>query len=200
MKREELIVKYTAIVERAILFNERAHYSGLLSLDDLIDENKCLQKDIFEYGIDIVIKPEKYKIDYPAGSGYDTKIIDKILTDIINLEKNDDEKLLKRLQKEAVVRLLEGYRSSYIFSSINSYMDFSSDEIMEISKRFSAFPVLKNGTDIIYIDLNNYNYKYIFTKNGDIEKGIYHEIIRDSLSKFKEIFDKINNEGWDFIR
>jgi flagellar motor component MotA len=125
MQREEFVEKYNAIIERALFFNNKTRREGLLAAEDVINEEKVLQRDIFELGMCFVTR------------GSDEKTIDEILTNIINHEKDDDEKLLKKIQKEAVLRIWQGCSISVMIFLLNSYVDFGFEEAMEIHKKAS---------------------------------------------------------------
>ena len=122
MEREEFIKKYEAIVERTLIFQEKSRCEGLLSLIDLIDERKYSQRDIFEYGIILTTK------------SVNTKIINKILTNNIDLEVNEDVKILKNVQKEAVIGIQKGYNKELLILLLNSYVNIDVEKTMTMCK------------------------------------------------------------------
>jgi replicative DNA helicase len=76
-----------------------------------LDQEKIDNRDIFEYGMSFVI------------DGTDTSYIDKILSNIIKQEKDEQQILLKTIQKEAVLALQCSYNESYLATILNSYTD-----------------------------------------------------------------------------
>jgi len=114
MTRKNFIKKYAKIVSLTAQYNEIARREGILSLSDHF-ENLPVDndRDIFKYGI-------RFAIDGTAPG-----IIDKILTNIINQEKDEEKRLLKFLQKEAVLMIQQGYNERIMFAILNSYTDIS---------------------------------------------------------------------------
>ena len=118
MNRDEFLVAYTNTVRQACNCFEKARREGLLAL--LLDfpevENKADSRDIFCYGIQLVV------------DGTDANIIDKILSNIINQEKDDYTRLLKTIQKEAILAIQGGCNSRLLMCLMNSYTDMSLKE------------------------------------------------------------------------
>jgi flagellar motor component MotA len=96
MNDDDFVKEYKALVERALLLIEKATREGLLSIEEMIDEEKFLQRDIFEYGLTLVCE------------GHDFELIDKLLTNIVELETDKNKKLFKKIQQEAVLAILVG--------------------------------------------------------------------------------------------
>jgi flagellar motor component MotA len=111
MERIEFEKAYLATVKLALEWNKESHRRGLVSLGDWIDEEKVAQRDIFHYGMQFV------------SDGTDEFFVDKILSNIINQEKDEDTKLLKNIQKEVVLDIQRGVRSGFIIKILNSYVD-----------------------------------------------------------------------------
>jgi flagellar motor component MotA len=124
MNNDEFNVRYNNIVERALLFSETARREGLLALEDLIDEKKFLQRDIFELGIRLILDLAE------------NTLLDKILTNIINLEENNDEKILKNIQKDAVMGVLNGDNPRLLIILLNSHVNIGVEDAM---KKFVLF-------------------------------------------------------------
>ncbi|GMO43668.1 MAG: hypothetical protein Pg6C_05460 [Treponemataceae bacterium] len=116
MNREEFIEKYYAIVERALRFSEKARREGLLALEDEIDQEKENGRDIFEYGLRFVV------------DGYDAAIVDEILSNIVNQEKDEQLRLLKTIQKEAVLGIQVGMNARGMYALLNSHTGLSLNE------------------------------------------------------------------------
>ena len=116
MNSVEFNEAYKHIAKRAVTFIEKARREGLLSLEDNLDKAKAKKRDIFEYGM-------MFAID-----GTDSKYIEKILSNIINQEKDNYMIMLKTIQKEAVLAICEGVNPRMLINIINSYSEFSLDE------------------------------------------------------------------------
>jgi len=82
-------------------------------LEDETDREKIDDRDVFEYGIRFVI------------DGTDQEFIDKLLSNIINQEKDENMRTLKIIQKEAVLRIQEGMNPRQLYALLNSYTDLS---------------------------------------------------------------------------
>ena len=109
MSHEEFVKNYNEIVKRILEFSEKARMEGLLSLESKMEQKKINDRDIFEYGMSLVI------------DGIDMDIIDKILSNIINQEKDEYMCTLKNIQKEAVLLIYRGTNPRIINAVLNSY-------------------------------------------------------------------------------
>ena len=119
MDKEEFEIQYNNITERAMLLSEKSRREGLLALEEVIDEEKLIQRDIFEWGIRLVV------------DGTDYAIIDKILSNIINLETNIDKKILKTVQKEAVLGIFNGENPRLLNLLLNSHVSIGIESAMK---------------------------------------------------------------------
>jgi flagellar motor component MotA len=128
MNKDEIIKSYYTIFERALYFTVKSRVEGLLSLEDEIDNEKVDKRDIFEYGIRFII------------DGTDINFIDKILSNIIKQEKDENTVLLKTIQKEAVLSIEAGYHRNLLIALLNSYVDIPLDdpEFIKISEKAEA--------------------------------------------------------------
>jgi len=114
MDRKKFLEKYAEIVGLAAQFAEIARREGMLSLEDKLEDMPAEgDRDIFKYGI-------RFAVD-----GTDASLIDKILTNIVNQEKDQDMRVLKTLQKEAVIMIQQGYNVNLMMAMLNSYTDIS---------------------------------------------------------------------------
>ena len=111
MERGEFEKVYLAIVEQALKWNEFSYRHGLLDLEDMLDEAKVDERDIFHYGMRFVV------------DGTDEAFIDKVLSNIIAQEMDGDKKLLKIVQKEAVLRIQDGMNTYLLAILLGSYVD-----------------------------------------------------------------------------
>jgi len=120
MTNKDFEKEYNAIVERAIRFSGKSRREGLLALEeetnDEISREKIFQRDIFELGIKLVIY------------GADIHHIDKILSNIIELEIDEDKKILKKIQKEAVLQIQARCPERILFLMLNSYVNIGIEE------------------------------------------------------------------------
>ncbi len=114
MNRKEFVEKYKEIVCLATQLGEKARRESILGLSDKLDDIPAENdRDIFKYGL-------KFAID---GLAYE--YIDKILTNLVNQEKDEDKRLLKTMQKEAVLMIQQGFNPRLIPLMLNSYTDIS---------------------------------------------------------------------------
>jgi flagellar motor component MotA len=113
MNRDEFVKKYYDIARRAMEFSEKARREGLLALEEETDEERINDRDVFEYGMRFVI------------DGTDQEVVDKILSNIINQEKDESMRTLKTIQKEAVLRIQSGENPRLLGALLNSYTDIS---------------------------------------------------------------------------
>jgi len=121
MNYDDFIKNYYEIFKRAMFFSIKAWREGLLALEDCIDAEKADNRDIFEYGMRFVV------------DGTDPELIDKILSNIINQEKDEYSKTLKIIQEEAVLSIQAGDNIRILAAKLNSYTDlpFDEDSILE---------------------------------------------------------------------
>lgn len=116
MNRADFEEAYKAIVERALVLAEKARRAGLLVIEPLLDDRKYKQRDILEFGLRLVI------------DGIDDRIIDKILTNCIELETEEDQKILQKIQKEAVLGIQSGLNPRELMLLMNSYVDIGIED------------------------------------------------------------------------
>ena len=122
MNHEEFKQAFYIEFRQALALSEKSRREGLLSLEEDIAKNeaKCEQRDVFFYGL-------RFAID-----GTDKDIIDKILSNLINQEKDEYLHLLKTIQKEAVLSIQSGYNPRLLLVLLNSYTDIPlNDPVMK---------------------------------------------------------------------
>jgi flagellar motor component MotA len=119
MTRDKFVEKYYDIVKHALAFSEKARREGLLALDNELDLEKVNNRDIFEYGIRFVV------------DGTGREIVEKILTNLVKQEKDENIHILKTMQKEAVLAIEEGINPGILHALLNSFTDIplSEDQI-----------------------------------------------------------------------
>jgi flagellar motor component MotA len=113
MNRADFVAMYETIMQRALHFSEKARREGLLALDEEIVAEKVAERDILEYGLRFVI------------DGTDRDMIEKILSNIVNQEQDERLKILKTMQKEAVLMIQEGINRNMLYALLNSYTDIA---------------------------------------------------------------------------
>jgi len=104
---EDFEKAYKNILERTAFISEKTLKEGMLCLDDYIDEKKLNQRDIMELGLKLTC------------FGIDGRVIDRILSNIINLENNKKKMILKTLQKNAVLAIHAGYDEKTLMMLLN---------------------------------------------------------------------------------
>ena len=119
MNREEFIEKYHEFAGHALALAEKARKEGLLSLEDDFDPEKIRTRDIFEYGL-------RFTVD-----GTDSDIVNKILSNIIEQDKDEYSHRFKTIQKEAVLMIQSGINPQLLCAILNSFTDLplTEDEI-----------------------------------------------------------------------
>jgi len=116
MNRAEFVRRYFEIVEHALHFSEKARREGLLALEEESDQEKINDRDIFEFGMRFVV------------DGTDSELIEKILSNIVAQEKDESLRLLKTIQKEAVLKIQTGLNPRLLIFLLNSYTDIPLNE------------------------------------------------------------------------
>ena len=120
MNRTEFIESFLLILQKALDCSNKARREGLLALEEGLDTEKVDERDIFEYGLRFVV------------DGTDAEIIEKVLSNIVAQEKDEDLRLLKTIQEEAVLGIQSGLNPRILFSVLNSYTDIPlNDERMK---------------------------------------------------------------------
>jgi flagellar motor component MotA len=111
MNRTEFVESFVLFLQKALDCSNKARREGLLALDEGLDPEKVDERDIFEYGLRFVV------------DGTDAEIIEKVLSNIVAQEKDEDLRLLKTIQEEAVLGIQSGLNPRMLFWVLNSYTD-----------------------------------------------------------------------------
>ncbi|GHV51616.1 hypothetical protein AGMMS49579_07310 [Spirochaetia bacterium] len=132
MTHDEFVKKYNDIVERALTFAKKARREGLLALDEEADQDRIDERDIFEYGIRFVV------------DGTHAEIVEKILSNIIKQEKDENMLILKTIQKEAALSIQAGDNPRMMYHLLNSYTDITlkEDEIKKLIEDLNERPIV----------------------------------------------------------
>ena len=119
MNEKDFMAEYNAIFERSIIFSAISRCMGLVSLEKILNKDRYNQRDIFEYGMRLAL------------NGRPSEFIDKILSNIINLETEKDKKILKNIQKDVVLSIQQGITTEEIMWIMNSYVNIDLDKAAE---------------------------------------------------------------------
>jgi len=165
MTREEFETGYSRIFERAVTLSEKTRHEGMLSIEEIIDEGKLFQRDIMELGLRL------------ACDGIDPTIIDNILTNIINQENDKDEKILKTVQKTAVLCIQQGYSRGIFALTLNSLVD-----------------VCYRGALDIYLDIGNYPKP---SSADEIDHLLNGDEDESGPGSFNKAFDEYQKNNYD---
>jgi flagellar motor component MotA len=112
MTHEEFIDAYFSFLDLALRSSIKSRREGLLALEeDIYTEKKATNREIFEYGMRLVI------------DGTDSAIIDKILSRIVSQEKDPYKSLLKTIEKETVLEIQAGRNPRLLFALLHAYVD-----------------------------------------------------------------------------
>jgi len=111
MNHAEFVGSYVAMLGKLLDCAEKARREGILALEEDFDQEKINARDIFEYGLGFVT------------DGTDPVLIEKILSNIIAQEKDEYSRILKIIQKEAVLGIQEGLNPRIMVHLLTSYAD-----------------------------------------------------------------------------
>jgi len=111
MNRDEFIKTYHDFIDTAMGATLKARREGLLAIESDLDQKKVDERDVFNYGMRFVL------------DGVIPEIIDKILSNIIEQEKDEYSRRLKKIQKEAVLNIQQGTNPKILHCVLNSYTD-----------------------------------------------------------------------------
>jgi flagellar motor component MotA len=116
MNRTEFVEKYNTIVGKAMKSAEKARREGLLALEEELDKEKIDSRDIFDYGLRFVV------------DGTDGSLINEILSNIVNQEKDEQLRTLMNIQKRAVLSIQAGDNPRITYALLNSLVDVPLNE------------------------------------------------------------------------
>ncbi|MCL2186534.1 MAG: hypothetical protein FWB86_11910, partial [Treponema sp.] len=104
---------------KAIALSEKTRREGLLAAEDEL-------YDLDESGLDILSYGMRLAVD-----GTDSQLIEKILTNMISRENDEKAKLLKIIQKEAVLCIQCGYNTRILALKLLSYLEENESRVIE---------------------------------------------------------------------
>ena len=85
----------------------------------MIDKDKYHKRGIIDLGLRLLI------------DGTDSQFINKILTNIVNLETDNDRKILKTIEKEGILGIQEGLNKRLLLLLLNSYVNVGIEDAMK---------------------------------------------------------------------
>ena len=127
MNEKDFMEEYNAIFERSLLFSILSNLMGLVSVQNLLDKEKINHRDILEFGMRMITE------------GRIPELMNKIFTNLINLELDKDRKILKTMQKEAVFSIQQGIPSENLMWILNSYVNIDLDKATEKLNEINEF-------------------------------------------------------------
>jgi len=113
-EREEI-----RFIKRAKELSEKARREGLLALEKYLDREGIARRDVFEYGLPLVI------------DGWETDIIKKILDNLIEHETNPVSKNIAQAKKEALLSIGDGDNPRVLVMKLCAYFDRDIERTME---------------------------------------------------------------------
>ena len=116
MTHDEFIAEYEKLAPRIFQLYTTFQKCGLLALEEMIDYKKAKQRDILEYSIRFIV------------DGMDLKLLERILSNIVQQEDDKYTRLLMEIKKEAALQLGEGLNGRYYLMLLNSYTDIAFDD------------------------------------------------------------------------
>jgi flagellar motor component MotA len=147
MNEKDFMEEYNAIFERSLIFSIISCFMGLVSLENLLDKEKYNQRDIFEYGMRLIM------------NGKGPELTDKIFTNLINLETDKEKKTLKNIQRDAVLAIQNGIPPEDLMCIMNSYVNIDLDKATEKFNEINEF-IRKVSAEVFPNKQDNYSEMY----------------------------------------
>jgi flagellar motor component MotA len=120
MDKAEFEKEYRELVKRAYRLSIKARKEGLPALGGGLNEERSSPaspaRDVLELGLRL------------AADQAEAALIDKILSNIIDQERDSYKKLLMVLKKEVVLSIRNNMNHRIMMAVINSYVDIKDDE------------------------------------------------------------------------
>ena len=111
MNHEEFNDAWYTNLEKALYFSKKARHEGLLSLEEELENLENEKSDLLKIGLRLVL------------DGTDETITSKILSNIVNREKDEYLSLLKTIKKETLLIIQQGINPRTLALILNSYTD-----------------------------------------------------------------------------
>jgi len=116
MTNEQFVNEFKKIFERAMLLSEETRRKGIDILKDYTDVNRSNQNNIMEFGLKLI---------------YDKihcHVVDSVLSNIINMENDNQKKILKTVQKTAVLAIQQGYNKIVLALLLSSFVSIDNTD------------------------------------------------------------------------
>jgi flagellar motor component MotA len=126
MTQNEFFSQTAQIISTTYNFSLKARREGLLALEDDLED---LNDEYLKKGLHLAV------------DGTDSKIINFVLSNIINIEKNDTRRRLQTITKEAVLNIQEGCNDQLMVHKLISYLN--NTELKNIAGLLSDIDYLK---------------------------------------------------------
>jgi len=174
MEHHEFMNQLVLIIKKTIEWYEKAKREGLLALQDELDNERVWLRDIFVYGMSLAIE------------GLDSDIINSILSNLIMHEKNEEIRILKTIQKEAVIFILTGESLESLHNIIISNVNNSELEVLK--NIFSDTDLFNSFKHCIYNYIKQGQYDLAIEtcneaiKNSPLDDILYEELVNIYIS------------------
>ena len=177
-KKEKFSAQAADILQRTFELCEKAQQKQRAdkSVRTDIDQEKKAERDIMEYGIQLLID------DINPGELYDDGI-NYILSNLIGQEQNSETKRLKTMQKEAVLGIQKNENHVFLIHSLLSLI--SDEELDEVKKIYTKTDFINKFNDILenprgsQEDINRAQCIY----SGELENSAGSREVIDFLNK-----------------
>jgi len=126
------------IIHRAYKFSGKSNNGRISAVNEIIDQTKRTGRDIFEYGMQLLI----------SGASSSAEDMSFILTNLVSLEKDEEIKRLKTIQKEAVLGICNNENPAMLFHLLLSFLN--NEELEEIKKLFSTTKFANIFFELLY--------------------------------------------------
>jgi len=116
MTYDEFITEYHSVSAYALQLSKKARKEGLLALEEMINHEKVMQRDILEYGLRFVV------------DGTDAVVIRDILSYIIEQEEDKYTRKLMEIKAETVLSVQAGDNTNILAHKLNSFTKLSLED------------------------------------------------------------------------
>ena len=116
MTYDEFITEYHSVSAYALQLQKKARKEGLLALEEMINHEKVMQRDILEYGLRFVV------------DGTDAVVIRDILSYIIEQEEDKYTRKLMEIKAETVLSVQAGDNTNILAHKLNSFTKLSLED------------------------------------------------------------------------
>ena len=123
MNRKTFIAEYTQFIQLAIKLADKSQQEGLLSLENEIED---IADEFFKQGLRLVV------------DGTAPRLIDEIMTNRIANEKDKYTRILKTVQKRAVLGIQAGESFRVFYNVLKSIPPLTEKEDAQISTALSG--------------------------------------------------------------